>query len=127
MASDRARRTGPPAARRPPIADLVAGNLWRDRGLRRPMVKRGATGDGERSDRAFKQRAHQQSSPSSQPLIWPATPGDAPERHGIVAPYGISAPRKAKLRWAEQEQSYPRLVDAIGMPELRHDPRFRHE
>jgi crotonobetainyl-CoA:carnitine CoA-transferase CaiB-like acyl-CoA transferase len=45
--------------------------------------------------------------------------------HAIVAPYGMFRTRDGEVALApSQEQSYQRLVDAIGAPELRQDPRF---
>ena len=46
--------------------------------------------------------------------------------HAIVAPYGLFRTKDGPVALApSQEQSYQRLVDALGMPELRDDPRFR--
>jgi crotonobetainyl-CoA:carnitine CoA-transferase CaiB-like acyl-CoA transferase len=45
--------------------------------------------------------------------------------HAIVAPYGLFRTKDGEVALApSQEQSYQRLVDALGMPELRDDPRF---
>jgi crotonobetainyl-CoA:carnitine CoA-transferase CaiB-like acyl-CoA transferase len=56
--------------------------------------------------------------------------GEPPPRtgndHAIVAPYGLFRTKDGAVALApSQEQSYQRLVDALGMPELRDDPRFR--
>jgi crotonobetainyl-CoA:carnitine CoA-transferase CaiB-like acyl-CoA transferase len=56
--------------------------------------------------------------------------GEPPVRtgndHAIVAPYGLFHTKEGAVALApSQEQSYQRLVDALGMPELRDDPRFR--
>ena len=46
--------------------------------------------------------------------------------HAIVAPYGLFRTKDGAVALApSQEQSYQRLVDALDMPELRDDPRFR--
>jgi crotonobetainyl-CoA:carnitine CoA-transferase CaiB-like acyl-CoA transferase len=46
--------------------------------------------------------------------------------HAIVAPYGLFRTQDGAVALApSQEQSYQRLVDALDMPELRDDPRFR--
>jgi crotonobetainyl-CoA:carnitine CoA-transferase CaiB-like acyl-CoA transferase len=55
--------------------------------------------------------------------------GEVPARsgndHAIVAPYGMFRTKDGEVALApSQEQSYQRLVDAIGAPELRADPRF---
>jgi crotonobetainyl-CoA:carnitine CoA-transferase CaiB-like acyl-CoA transferase len=45
--------------------------------------------------------------------------------HAIVAPYGLFRTKDGEVALApSQEQSYQRLVEALGMPELRDDPRF---
>jgi crotonobetainyl-CoA:carnitine CoA-transferase CaiB-like acyl-CoA transferase len=56
--------------------------------------------------------------------------GEPPSRtgndHAIVAPYGLFRTKDGAVALApSQEQSYQRLVDALSMPELRDDPRFR--
>jgi len=56
--------------------------------------------------------------------------GEQPPRtgndHAIVAPYGLFRTKDGGVALApSQEQSYQRLVAALGMPELRDDPRFR--
>jgi crotonobetainyl-CoA:carnitine CoA-transferase CaiB-like acyl-CoA transferase len=55
--------------------------------------------------------------------------GEEPVRtgndHAIVAPYGMFRTRDGEVALApSQEQSYQRLVDALGLAELRTDPRF---
>src|SRR5207248_7606212 len=55
--------------------------------------------------------------------------GEEPVRtgndHAIVAPYGIFRTRDGEVALApSQEQSYQRLIDALGLAELRADPRF---
>src|SRR5207248_3309709 len=45
--------------------------------------------------------------------------------HAIVAPYGMFRTRDGEVALApSQEQSYQRLLDALGLAELRADPRF---
>ena len=56
--------------------------------------------------------------------------GEQPARtgndHAIVSPYGMFRTADGEVALApSQEQSYQRLVDALGAPELRDDPRFR--
>jgi len=55
--------------------------------------------------------------------------GEAPPRtgndHAIVAPYGMFRTADGEVALApSQEASYQRLLDALGAPELRVDPRF---
>ena len=54
-----------------------------------------------------------------------AEPGRTGNDHPIVSPYGMFRTADGEVALApSQEQSYQRLVDAIGAPELRDDPRF---
>src|SRR5438067_5996962 len=55
--------------------------------------------------------------------------GEEPARtgndHAIVAPYGMFRTRDGEVALApSQEQSYQRLIDALGLAELREDPHF---
>jgi len=55
--------------------------------------------------------------------------GEEPVRtgndHAIVSPYGMFRTRDGEVALApSQEQSYQRLIDALGLAELRADPRF---
>src|SRR5438067_6346812 len=117
---------GSPLRAGPPIADLVAG-LYGAIGVCAALVKRGRTGAGESvgaslnngliSLLAFLAANH-------------LATGEAPARtgndHAIVAPYGMFATQDGEVALApSQEQSYQRLVDALAVPELREDPRFR--
>ncbi len=117
---------GPPLRAGPPIADLVAG-LYGAIGICAALVRHGRSGAGERvgsslnngliSLMAFLAANH-------------LATGDEPTRtgndHAIVAPYGMFRTSDGEVALApSQEQSYQRLVEAIGAPELRDDPRFR--
>ena len=116
---------GPPLRAGPPIADLVAG-IYGALGVCAALVRRGRTGEGDTVGASL-----------SNGLIsllaflaanYFAT-GEVPARsgndHAIVAPYGMFRTRDGEVALApSQEQSYQRLVDAIGAPELRADPRF---
>jgi crotonobetainyl-CoA:carnitine CoA-transferase CaiB-like acyl-CoA transferase len=116
---------GPPLRAGPPIADLVAG-IYGALGVCAALVRRGRTGMGE-SVRAS----------LSNGLVsllgflaanYLAT-GEEPARtgndHAIVSPYGMFRTADGEVALApSQEQSYQRLVDALGLPELRQDPRF---
>src|SRR6266567_1662787 len=117
---------GPPLRAGPPIADLVAG-LYGAIGVCAALVKRGRTGAGDRvgaslnngliSLLAFLAANH---------LATGEDPVRTGNDHAIVAPYGMFRTRDGEVALApSQEQSYQRLVDALGMPELRADPRFR--
>src|SRR5438270_108275 len=116
---------GPPLRAGPPIADLVAG-LHGALGVCAALVKRGHTGAGETvgaslnngliSLLAFLAANH---------LATGEEPARTGNDHAIVAPYGMFRTRDGEVALApSQEQSYQRLVDALGLPELRADPRF---
>jgi len=50
-------------------------------------------------------------------------PGRTGNDHAIVSPYGMFRTQDGEVALApSQEQSYQRLVDALGLPELRDDP-----
>lgn len=117
---------GPPLRAGPPIADLVAG-LYGALGVCAALVKRGRSGIGERvgaslnnglmSLLAFLAANH---------LATGEEPLRSGNDHAIVAPYGMFRTKHGEVALApSQEQSYQRLVDALDMPELREDPRFR--
>ncbi len=117
---------GPPLRAGPPIADLVAG-LYGALGICAALVKRGRGGVGERvgaslnsglmSLLAFLAANH---------LATGEEPVRSGNDHAIVAPYGMFRTKDGEVALApSQEQSYQRLVDALDMPELRADPRFR--
>jgi crotonobetainyl-CoA:carnitine CoA-transferase CaiB-like acyl-CoA transferase len=122
---------GPPLRAGPPIADLVAG-LYGAIGVCAALVRRGRTGAGDSvgsslnsgliSLLGFLAANHFASGHFAT--------GDEPSRtgndHAIVAPYGMFRTQDGEVALApSQEQSYQRLLDAIGAPELRDDPRFR--
>ncbi len=117
---------GPPLRAGPPIADLVAG-LYAALGICAALVRRGRSGAGETvgaslnngliSLLGFLAANHLATGDTG-----PRTGND----HAIVAPYGMFRTRDGEVALApSQEQSYQRLVDALGAPELRDDPRFR--
>jgi CoA:oxalate CoA-transferase len=116
---------GPPLRAGPPLADLVAG-LQGALGISAALFRRGHTGQGETvgaslnngliSLLGFLAANH-------------LATGDEPARtgndHAIVAPYGMFRTRDGEVALApSQEQSYQRLIDALGLPELHGDPRF---
>jgi crotonobetainyl-CoA:carnitine CoA-transferase CaiB-like acyl-CoA transferase len=116
---------GPPLRAGPPIADLVAG-LQGALGICAALVKRGRTGRGETvgaslnngliSLLGFLAANH---------LATGEEPARSGNDHAIVAPYGMFRTRDGEVALApSQEQSYQRLIDALGLPELHDDPRF---
>ena len=116
---------GPPLRAGPPIADLVAG-LHGALGICAALVGRGRTGQGETVGASLNNGLI--SLLSFLAANYLAT-GEAPARtgndHAIVAPYGMFRTRDGEVALApSQEQSYQRLIDALGLAELRADPRF---
>jgi CoA:oxalate CoA-transferase len=116
---------GEPMRAGPPIADLVAG-LYGAIGICAALVRRGRTGSGDTVGASLNNGLISL-------LAYLAAnhfaTGEEPRRtgndHPIVAPYGMFRTADGEVALApSQEQSYQRLVDALGMPELRRDPRF---
>jgi CoA:oxalate CoA-transferase len=116
---------GPPLRAGPPIADLVAG-LHGALGICAALVKRSNTGHGETVGASLNNGLI--SLLAFLAANYFAT-GEEPVRtgndHAIVAPYGMFRTRDGEVALApSQEQSYQRLIDALGLAELRADPRF---
>jgi len=120
---------GPPLRAGPPLADLVAG-LQGALGICAALVKRGRSGPGEMEGETV--GASLNNGLISLLGFLAANhfaTGEEPARtgndHAIVAPYGMFRTRDGEVALApSQEQSYQRLVDALGLAELRADPRF---
>jgi crotonobetainyl-CoA:carnitine CoA-transferase CaiB-like acyl-CoA transferase len=117
---------GEPMRAGPPIADLVAG-LYGAIGVCAALVRRGRTGAGDTVGSSLNNGLISL-------LAYLAAnhfaTGEEPRRtgndHPIVSPYGMFRTADGEVALApSQEQSYQRLVDALGLPELREDPRFR--
>ncbi len=109
----------------PPIADLVAG-LYGALGICAALVGRGRTGVGEHVGASLNNGL--MSLLAFLAANYFAT-GEVPARsgndHAIVSPYGLFRTKDGEVAIApSQEQSYQRLVDALGAPEWRGDPRF---
>jgi CoA:oxalate CoA-transferase len=116
---------GPPLRAGPPLADLVTG-LHGALGICAALVRRGHTGHGDTVGASLNNGLI--SLLSFLAANYLAT-GEEPVRtgndHAIVAPYGMFRTRDGEVALApSQEQSYQRLVDALGLAELRADPRF---
>jgi crotonobetainyl-CoA:carnitine CoA-transferase CaiB-like acyl-CoA transferase len=117
---------GEPMRAGPPIADLVAG-LYGAIGVCAALVRRGRSGAGDTVGSSLNNGLISL-------LAYLAAnhfaTGEEPRRtgndHPIVSPYGMFRTADGEVALApSQEQSYQRLVDALGLPELREDPRFR--
>ena len=123
---------GPPLRAGPPIADLVAG-LYGAIGVCAALVKRGRTGAGETVGSSLNSGLISLLGflAANHFATGHLATGNDPQRtgndHAIVAPYGMfrDAGRRGRAGAGSREQSYQRLVDAVGAPELRDDPRFR--
>lgn len=116
---------GAPMRAGPPIADLAAG-LYAALGICAALVRRARTGEGETVGSSLNNSMIGMLGFLAANYF--AT-GEAPERtgndHAIVAPYGMFRTADGEIALApSQEQSYQRLIDALGLPELRDDPRF---
>jgi crotonobetainyl-CoA:carnitine CoA-transferase CaiB-like acyl-CoA transferase len=116
---------GAPLRAGPPIADLVAG-LYGAIGVCAALVRRGRSGAGERVGTSLNNGMI--SLLAFLAANYFAT-GEVPARtgndHAIVAPYGLFRTQDGEVALApSQEQSYQRLVDALGAGEWRQDPRF---
>jgi crotonobetainyl-CoA:carnitine CoA-transferase CaiB-like acyl-CoA transferase len=116
---------GAPMRAGPPIADLVAG-LYGALGVCAALVRRGRTGNGETVGASLNNGMISMLGFLAANYL--AT-GDQPPRtgndHAIVAPYGLFRTKDGEVALApSQEQSYQRLIDALGMPELRDRPEF---
>ena len=116
---------GPPMRAGPPIADLVAG-LQGALGICAALVRRGRSGAGEVVGTSLNNGLISLLGFLAANYL---ASGEAPPRtgndHAIVAPYGMFRTADGEVALApSQEASYQRLLDALGAPELRVDPRF---
>jgi crotonobetainyl-CoA:carnitine CoA-transferase CaiB-like acyl-CoA transferase len=116
---------GAPMRAGPPIADLVAG-LYGALGVCAALVRRGRTGRGETVGASLNNGLISMLGfLAANYLATGAPPPRTGNDHAIVAPYGLFRTKDGEVALApSQEQSYQRLVEALGMPELRDDPRF---
>jgi crotonobetainyl-CoA:carnitine CoA-transferase CaiB-like acyl-CoA transferase len=117
---------GAPMRAGPPIGDLVAG-LYGALGVCAALVRRARTGRGETVGASLNNgMISMLGFLAANYLATGETPPRTGNDHAIVAPYGLFHTKDGAVALApSQEQSYQRLVDALGMPELRDDPRFR--
>jgi crotonobetainyl-CoA:carnitine CoA-transferase CaiB-like acyl-CoA transferase len=117
---------GAPMRAGPPIADLVAG-LYAALGVCAALLRRGRTGHGETVGASLNNgMVSMLGFLAANYLAIGEPPARTGNDHAIVAPYGLFRTKDGAVALApSQEQSYQRLVDALGMPQLREDPRFR--
>ncbi len=116
---------GPPLRAGPPIADLVAG-LYGAIGICAALVRRGRTGAGDSVGSSLNNGLISLLAFLAANHLAGDTPARSGNDHAIVAPYGMFRTKDGEVALApSQDQSYQRLLDALGAPELRDDPRFR--
>ena len=117
---------GAPMCAGPPIADLIAG-VYAALGVCAALVRRSHTGRGETVGAGLNNGIIGMLGFLAANYL--AT-GEVPQRtgndHAIVSPYGLFRTQDGEVAIApSQEQSYQRLIDALGLPELRDDADFR--
>jgi crotonobetainyl-CoA:carnitine CoA-transferase CaiB-like acyl-CoA transferase len=117
---------GAPMRAGPPVADLVAG-LYAALGICAALVRRSRTGHGETVSASLNNgMISMLGFLAANYLATGQSPARTGNDHAIVAPYGLFRTKDGAVALApSQEQSYQRLVDALSIPELRDDPRFR--
>lgn len=116
---------GPPLRAGPPIADLVAG-LYGALGICASLVRQRRTGEGDRVGASLNSgMISLLGFLAANHFATGEEPGRTGNDHAIVCPYGMFRTGDGEVALApSQEQSYQRLIDALGLPELRQDPRF---
>jgi len=116
---------GPPMRAGPPLADLVAG-LYGAIGVCASLVRKGRTGQGDTVGASLNNgMISLLGFFAANHFATGEEPGRTGNDHPIVCPYGMFRTRDGEVALApSQEQSYQRLVDALGMPELRDNPAF---
>lgn len=117
---------GPPMRAGPPISDLVAG-AYAAMGVLAALVRRQRTGEGEELSTALTDGMVSMLAFMASNYF--AT-GQLPERtgndHGLVAPYGLFEASDGQVAIAPSNDAvYFKLLDALGIPELRDHPSFR--
>ncbi len=117
---------GPPMRAGPPVSDLVAG-AYAAMGILGALVRRHRTGQGEELSTALTDGMISMLAFMASNFF--AT-GQIPERtgndHGLVAPYGLFEASDGQVAIAPSNDAvYFKLLDALGIPELREHPDFR--
>jgi crotonobetainyl-CoA:carnitine CoA-transferase CaiB-like acyl-CoA transferase len=117
---------GPPMRAAPPVSDLVAG-AYAAMGILAALVRRHRTGQGEEVATAL-------TDSMTSMLAFLATnffaTGRQPLRtgndHALVAPYGLFEAADGEIAIApSNDQFYARLIDALGLEDLRQRPEYR--
>lgn len=117
---------GPPMRAAPPVSDLVAG-AYAAMGILAALVRRNRTGQGEEVATAL-------TDSMTSMLAFLATnffaTGRQPLRtgndHALVAPYGLFEAADGQIAIApSNDQFYARLIDTLGLEDLRERPEYR--
>ena len=117
---------GPPMRAAPPISDLIAGS-YAAMGILAALVRRNRTGQGEEVATALTDSL-------TSMLAYLATnyfaTGRQPLRtgndHALVSPYGLFEAADGEIAVAPSNDSfYGRLIDALGLDDLRSRPEYR--
>jgi crotonobetainyl-CoA:carnitine CoA-transferase CaiB-like acyl-CoA transferase len=117
---------GPPMRAAPPVSDLVAG-AYAAMGILAALVRRNRTGQGEEVATAL-------TDSMTSMLAFLATnffaTGRQPLRtgndHALVAPYGLFEAADGQIAVApSNDHFYARLIDALGLEDLRERPEYR--
>ena len=120
------RADDPPLRSGLPISDLIAG-LYAALSITASVMHARATGQGQQTEVALTNGLVSM-------LAYIATnyfaTGTAPERsgndHPIAAPYGLFPTRDGQIALAPPDDTFfGRLMDALGVPELKDDPLYR--
>ena len=120
------RADDPPLRSGLPISDLIAG-LYAALSITASVMHARATGQGQQTEVALTNGLVSM-------LAYIATnyfaTGAAPERggndHPIAAPYGLFPTRDGQIALAPPDDTFfGRLMDALGVPELKDDPLYR--
>jgi crotonobetainyl-CoA:carnitine CoA-transferase CaiB-like acyl-CoA transferase len=116
----------PPVKCGPPLTDITAGILGA-MGVLAAYVHRQATGEGQRVDTSlFEAGITQTYWQSAIALAGGASPGPLGSAHPLSAPYQAFETQDGWVNvGASSEETWKRLIEALGRPELGRDPRFR--
>jgi CoA:oxalate CoA-transferase len=123
--STNGRADDPPLRSGLPISDLVAG-LYGALGVTASLLRREKTGEGDHVDVSLTNSmisflAYLASTYFATGTVPPRAGND----HPIAAPYGLFRTQDEEIAIAPADNSFfDRLVDALGLPELKHDPDF---
>lgn len=116
---------GPPTMAGEALAD-VAGGLFAAWGIMVALFDRGRTGQGRVVDLAlFDALLSMMPTAGARVLVCDADPKRTGNRHALSAPFGVYRAGQGHFAVAVlNDKLFAGFCDAIGRPELRHDPRM---